>query len=75
MKVVRLARPMRSFIEQQNSPNTQDAYRRDLTTWSEWSVDKQFTVDTAVAFKTWLLSHYAPASARRAKRRLPPRGF
>ena len=65
MKVVRLARPMRSFIEQQNSPNTQDAYRRDLTTWSEWSVDKPFTVDTAVAFKTWLLSHYAPASARR----------
>lgn len=65
MKIVNLPRAMRKFVEQQNSPNTRAAYERDLKVWCLWQLGKPFTVDTAVDFKTHLVSTYAPATAQR----------
>jgi len=63
--IVNLPRAMRKFVEQQTSPNTRRSYERDLKVWCLWQIGKPFTVDTAVDFKTHLVSTYAPATAQR----------
>lgn len=65
MKIHQLPRPMRTFIDQQNSLNTKRAYESDLRDWILWQLDRPFTVDTAVAYKNHLLSTFAPATAQR----------
>lgn len=53
----------RQYVEQQHSPHTRAAYRRDLDRWFE--ADLPLTVEGAAAYRSWLVERYAPASAQR----------
>lgn len=60
-----LPAPMRSFIEQQNSPHTRAAYEHDLLHWCAWSLNETASVELAVGYKKYLLDRYAASTARR----------
>lgn len=51
------------YVGQQNSPNTRDAYRRDLGLW--FSQRLPLGVESVVRFKRMLIERFAPSTAKR----------
>ncbi len=56
---------MQAFVDQQNSPNTRDAYARDLHVWLKHGWGMELPPNEAVGFKKYLMNKYAPSTARR----------
>jgi site-specific recombinase XerD len=53
------------FVNTQNSPNTKDAYRLDLSKWFAFMGDNAPSVELVVEWKDKLELQYAPATASR----------